>query len=248
VAIVGDNLICTPTLNAYGQETVNYTIGDRGGAFSTAVVTITITSLNDVPQVEAGLDQSGSEGSLLHFAGSFTDPGMQTRPLVNDANFVIAWDFGDGGGAVGTLTPSHAYGMEGVYTVTLTVVDEQGGIGVDTLRVTVTNVAPLLAPLPDQTVKVNHVMTVTGSLSDPGWLDAHTLVIDWGDGVTETVPLAPGVTTFAVTHAYTATGQYTVHLTVRDAAGGQSSRSFTVTVQKPDYTVYLPFVLVIKNR
>ncbi len=43
---------------------------------------------------------------------------------------------GDGGTAAGTLTPSYTYEDDGQYAVVLTVTDDDGGVGVDTLRVT----------------------------------------------------------------------------------------------------------------
>jgi PKD repeat protein len=65
----------------------------------------------------------------VSFAGSFNDPYL-------DAGYTIVWDFGDGTTASGTLTPTHVYNAPGSFTVTLTVTDDDGGVGVDTLKVT----------------------------------------------------------------------------------------------------------------
>jgi PKD repeat protein len=69
-------------------------------------------------------------GETVSFEGSFTDPGTLDTHTTE-------WDFGDGGTAEGTLTPTHVYSIMGVYTVTLTVTDDDGGVGADTLTVTV---------------------------------------------------------------------------------------------------------------
>ena len=45
--------------------------------------------------------------------------------------------------AAGTVSGSHVYADNGVYTVTVTVLDDDGGSHVDTLTVTVANVAPV---------------------------------------------------------------------------------------------------------
>jgi PKD repeat protein len=69
----------------------------------------------------------GVRGQELSFSAAFTDPD------VGNTHTVI-WDFGDGTVISarpttdpGALAPSHAYTAVGTYTVTVTVVDNQGG-------------------------------------------------------------------------------------------------------------------------
>ncbi|MFX1300789.1 MAG: PKD domain-containing protein [Promethearchaeota archaeon] len=103
-------------------------IRDPYHAMDTATAVVTV--LNVAPSVEAGVDQTVYSGDVISFSGSFTDPGwLDTH--------TFTWDFDDGGGTSGTLTPSYMYLLAGVYQITLTVVDDDGGVGLDTLTIIV---------------------------------------------------------------------------------------------------------------
>jgi PKD repeat protein len=80
--------------------------------------------------VEAGSDQKVEVFNTVSFSGSFYDPGILDTHTIN-------WDFGDGTGTAGSLTPTHVYNMVGNYTATLKVTDKDGGVGTDTLNVEV---------------------------------------------------------------------------------------------------------------
>jgi len=90
-------------------------------------------TLNAPPVAQAGDDLSAQTSRETNFTGSFSDTGADQTHSVN-------WDFGDGRQAPDTLAPSHTYAEAGSYTVTLTVTDSEGGVGTDSLVVTV--VAP----------------------------------------------------------------------------------------------------------
>lgn len=110
------------------SHTITLTVQDGRGGTDTAGVTVTVHNVS--PTVEAGPDQTADVGQAVSFAGSFTDPGTADT-------HTIEWDFGDGATTSGTLTPTHTYSAAGVYTVVLTVTDDDGGVGQDTLAVTV---------------------------------------------------------------------------------------------------------------
>jgi hypothetical protein len=104
--------------------------------------------------------------------------------------------------------------------------------------INVRNVAPTLSNLSiTSTIDENDVAVLSGDISDPGTLDAFTLVINWGDGPQETVALAAGTTTFSLTHRYldddpsgTPSDLYGISLTVGDDDDGVISAPMQVTV------------------
>ena len=199
------------------------------------IIHITVNEINLNPVVDAGPDQEASEGQPVHFTGSFVDPGLLASPHAGE---LILWDFGDGITTTGVLTPTHSFGNNGTFTVTLTVTDAYGGAGQDSLQVSTTNSPPVLEALPDRTAGPGQVVTINGVFTDPGWLDTHTLTIEWEPGITETQELAAGVHKFQLSHVYTILGDYNVTITVADPDGGLSSQVFTITVQL--YEVFLP--------
>jgi uncharacterized membrane protein len=125
----------TVRANDFGEYLLTATaVEDAVSASDTASLTFASSEItppeNVAPTVEAGADVETLHNTVVLFNGSYVDTD-------GPEPYTIEWDFGDGNTATGTLTPSHSYSQEGVYTVTLTVTDGLGGVGTDTLLVTV---------------------------------------------------------------------------------------------------------------
>lgn len=203
--------------------TVGLQVSDGKGGVSTDTATINVN--NVAPTVDAGSDQTINEGDTASFSGSFTDPGTVDT-------HTIEWDFGDGPTTSGTLTPSHVYADNGIYTVKLKVTDKDGGIGEDSLQITVNNVAPTIDSLSADKylAPVNTAITGTGAFHDPGTLDTFTADWNWEDS-TNTQSLPAGSTSTTDSHTYATPGVYSVSLKVTDKDGGSDTENM------PQYVV-----------
>jgi uncharacterized membrane protein/uncharacterized protein YegL len=213
-------------------------VAQSSEAGDSAEATLIIIDEDGIFVVDAGPDQEGNEGSPLAFGGVITDTG-------GSGPYTIVWDFGDGSTAEGSLTPIHAYADNGVYTVTLTVTNAGNQVASDSLVVTIHNVAPLVTTVGDQTIGVDEPLSgVLATFTDPGWLDTHTAVIDWGDGTVTAGIVDQENGTVTGSHSYEVKGDYLVTITVTDNDGGQGSDTLLVTVTPS--LIYIP--IIIRNN
>jgi 6-phosphogluconolactonase (cycloisomerase 2 family) len=184
-------------------------------------------------------------GSVTLTGGSFTDPGTLDTHTV-----VVNW--GDNTSSTiqlaaavttfGGLTHQYVKSLPGnaPYTVMAVVTDSGGANGFGTAGVTVDDVVPanVAVQLSSTTLNEGDSTTLTGSFTDPGTLDTHTVLIDWGDHTSSAVSLAAGVFTFSKAHQYLDNlagqpgGSYQVRVTVEDQNNNVSTpATASVTVQ-----------------
>ncbi|MCX6664161.1 MAG: PKD domain-containing protein, partial [Euryarchaeota archaeon] len=131
---------------------------------------------------------------------------------------------------------SHQYLENGVYTVVVTIFKAGVAFISDTALVTVYNVAPIITLLsgsPTDPVHLGVKINLVGEFTDPGVLDSHIALIQWGDGQTTTIDLPTGVYRVRGSHTYARTGAYTITLTVTDDDGGSDSKSINIEIDKP---------------
>ena len=117
---------------------------------------------------------------------------------------------------------------DGTATVTVTANDADGSDS-DTAAVTVTNVAPTVAPGTNAAISEGGTFTGSVSFTDPGAADTHTATVDYGDGAgAQPVTVSGGAV--ALSHRYPQQGSFPVTVTVTDDDGGSDSETLTVTV------------------
>jgi hypothetical protein len=159
--------------------------------------------------------------------GSGQDYEMFFAEDQSAATYTYSWDFGDGAGISGTLTPQHVYADDGAYAVTLTVRASDGTVMSDGLTVSVANVAPTAgitgAPaIGDEGTPV----TLAAAVSDPGALDTFTYL--WT--VTKNGDAYATGTDASLTFTPDDNGVYAALLSVTDKDGGVGSASAAVDV------------------
>ncbi|MCU1527461.1 MAG: hypothetical protein JWP75_1224 [Frondihabitans sp.] len=132
-----------------------------------------------------------------------------------------AWSFGDGATST-SATPTHAYSTAGTYTVSLTVTDANGVTGTSSQQVTVAAAVPPTASFTSTPTNLSVAFDATGSSDPDGTITSYAW--NYGDGSTGTGS--------APTHVYTASGTYTVQLTLTDSNGSTATSSAQVSVTK----------------
>ena len=143
---------------------------DAAGMSATQTVAFQID--NVAPTVNAGPDQTATEGSPVTLHGSFFDPGVQDPHTLSWSYSSTNGQMGSGSGDTFNFTPLD----NGTYTVTFTVADDHTSAS-DSATVTVLNAAPVANAGLDQTVNEGQAVMLTGNFTDAGPLDTHTF--DW---------------------------------------------------------------------
>jgi len=141
---------------------------DQGEVFTTTVV----STYNVPPIAIANADSNRFEGDSVAFDASESyDPGF------NDV-LTYTWRFGDGAVANG-INVTHVYADNNVYSTTLTVMDDSGAAGANSIPVTILNADPVANAGLDRVVDEGVQLELVGTATDPGSADILTYAWDF---------------------------------------------------------------------
>jgi PKD repeat protein len=163
----------THTYGDNGAFSLSLTVTDDDGGTTTIMTNITVNNI--APTVNLNGTNIVDENSLAAFVCQGTDPGS------DDLTFTWEFEYGPtithvfyNMGTSSDPYPSpdinpitvgdsatHTYGDNGIFTLLLTVEDDDGGVTVVTTNITVKNIAPLISDV-EVFVNVNFTLRVAG--------------------------------------------------------------------------------------
>ncbi len=222
--------------------------------------TANVTINNVAPTMDSIAGPPDNEGVLITFTSFTTDPGS------DDLTFI--WNWGDGTSTTTThynngLSPDpypspwgiypftatdsvqHTYGDNGVYNITLTVEDDDGGISAANTSVVINNIAPTITIVISPSGDEGSSLTFEAEATDPGsddltfsWEFEYGSTINhtyYNGGVGPDPPQSPFGTypfsaTDTVSYTYGDNYNYTIILKVTDDDGGMTTYTTTITI------------------
>ena len=218
---IGNYTLVTSTSSGVSQ-TINFSIISGPPANVPPVVALAGNADNSVP-------------FKINFssAGSIDNDGIITG---------YSWNFGDGNTS-NLQNPAHTYDSGGIYSVSLTLTDDDNATSTKNISVTAIDPSINQPPIAVVTASPNSGtapllvnFSSNGSSDADGNIDSYEW--DFGDGVTSTQSNP--------SHTYTTQGSFVCTLTVKDDDGAIGTTSVSVNVNAPNSNAAL-FILNANN-
>ena len=225
----------TPVRGEAGTYQVTFTVDDGQGGTDRETITITVDETNQPPVLAPIGDQQVEEGATLTVELVASDADGDEFSFQVEGQPAGASLSGD----TFRWIPTHE--QAGVYEVTFTVEDGQGGMDRETIMITVgeTNRPPVLDSVGDRTVAEGDSLRIELNASDADGDELQYEVSGHPSGSL----LSESIFTWAPTHEQS--GAYEVTFTVSDGRGATDSDTITITV---DETNRPPVLAAVGDR
>ena len=209
--------IATHAYKKPGTYTAMLTVRDNTGHQSATSYDVTSVFINSPPVAIAGRDILASPGQTIEFNGARSyDPDGKTLSY--------QWDFSDGLETAKRSTTKRSFKKPGIYTATLTVVDDSGTNNAQAQAKVLVHVnSQPIAKAGKDIFTCETTVAFNGSASADPDGDFLTYFWDFGDGT----PVQRGAKVY---HTYDTPGIYPAILTVDDSTGLNNARHSASTV------------------
>jgi PKD repeat protein len=218
--LIGVGTTLNHQFSTAGTYTVEVTVSDEYGKADTATMDVTVENPNQLPTAEIDCETQSivaGESPECSAAGSSDPDGTIDRYI---------WEDGSGSSIGNGQSLRYTFTEPGTQTVSLTVVDNNGGV--DSVSQTIRVQQPNRAPVPDiecesATVEVGESVrcSARGSEDPDGSISSYQWDIQGASTQTGSI----------MTSQFATSGEYRVQVTVVDSDGDSKSTSQTITVR-----------------
>ncbi len=233
VVINTDNTVSyTPNNGFNGSDSFNYTIEDGNGGAATAIVSVTVTAVNNIPVAidDTVVTAEDTQAAAINVLSNDTDPEGDTLS-------VTAITQGANGGVVintdNTVSYTPNNNFNGSDNFTYTIDDGNGGTDTGTVTVNVTPVNDIPAANDDSfntTVNVSANLNVLGNDTD---VDGDSLTVSTVTQGANGSTVINNDNTVTYTPNPNYSGSDAFSYTVNDGNGGSASANVSIQVEPP---------------
>lgn len=216
--------------------TIRVSDGGTPDLSASQTFTVVVNEVNSPPVLAAIPTQNVAEGSALTFSAAATDPDVPANSIIYSLSFdaPLGMSINPTSGVV-SWTPTEDQGP-GTYNVTIQAADNgfppQSASRTVTVVVTEGNVAPVLAPISDQTIRAGNVLTFSATATDTD-LPPNVLTYSLASGAPAGASINPSTGAFTWTPTAAqggTTNRITVTVTDNGTPPSNASRTFNVVV------------------
>jgi len=156
------------------------------------------------------------------------------------------WNFGNNITATGDKI-NQVFDTEGVYTVTLTVVDNEGATNSTAINLIIEKLnskpsKPIIKGPIDLNVNTNYTFIIESSDMDN---DPIQFFVDWGDGIKMSTEFIENASTTGINKIWTEPGKYTISVQAYDGELYSESNTFQINVNEFFQSNYGYIILLI---